>query len=75
MPQLSAQCDIDFSAPLSFVRFVVKTLFVVGLLSLMRALMGRLRIDQTVAFSWRWLAPLSLFQILIAIGLKAFVRF
>jgi NADH:ubiquinone oxidoreductase subunit H len=41
----------------------------------MRALMGRLRIDQTVAFSWRWLAPLSLLQILIAIGLKAFVRF
>jgi NADH-quinone oxidoreductase subunit H len=66
---------LDISLPLSFILFVVKTLFVIGLLSLMRALMGRLRIDQTVAFSWRWLAPLSLIQILIAIGLKAFVRF
>jgi NADH-quinone oxidoreductase subunit H len=66
---------LDISALLSFILFVLKTLFVVGLLSLMRALMGRLRIDQTIAFSWRWLAPLSLIQILIAIGLKAFVRF
>lgn len=66
---------IDISALLSFILFVLKTLFVVALLSLMRALMGRLRIDQTIAFAWRWLAPLSLVQILIAIGLKAFVRF
>ena len=65
----------DASAILSFVLFVLKTLFVISLLSLMRALMGRLRIDQTIAFSWRWLAPMSLLQILIAIGLKAFVRF
>ena len=65
----------DVSAILSFVLFFLKTLFVIGLLSLMRALMGRLRIDQTIAFSWRWLAPMSLLQILIAIGLKAFVRF
>ncbi len=67
--------NFDVSAPLSFILFVLKTLFVIGLLSLMRALMGRLRIDQTVAFSWRWLAPLSIVQIMIAIGLKAFVRF
>ena len=65
----------DISAPLSFILFVLKTLFVVALLSLMRALMGRLRIDQTIAFSWRWLAPLSLIQVVIAVGLKAFVRF
>ena len=66
---------VDVSALLSFALFVLKTLSVIALLSLMRALMGRLRIDQTVAFSWRWLAPLSMVQILIAIGLKAFVRF
>ena len=54
--------------------FLVKTLFVIGLLSLGRALMGRLRIDQTVAFSWRWLAPLSLAQILIAIVVKAIMK-
>jgi NADH-quinone oxidoreductase subunit H len=66
---------IDFSPFFSFLLFVVKTLFVIALLSLGRALMGRLRIDQTVAFSWRWLAPLSIIQILIAVGLKALVRF
>ena len=66
---------IDLSPLLSFILFVLKTLFVVSLLSLMRALMGRLRIDQTIAFSWRWLAPLSLVQILIVVGMKTLVRF
>ncbi|HTW90122.1 MAG TPA: complex I subunit 1 family protein [bacterium] len=67
--------SFDISPFLSFILFVLKTLFVVALLSLMRALMGRLRIDQTIAFSWRWLAPLSLVQILISVALKALVRF
>lgn len=62
---------IDISHILSFLLFVIKTLFVIALLSLMRALMGRLRIDQTIAFSWQFLAPMALLQILIAILLKA----
>jgi NADH-quinone oxidoreductase subunit H len=64
---------LDISPILSFLLFVVKTLFVVALLSLGRALMGRLRIDQTIAFSWKWLAPMSLVQILIAIVIKSVV--
>jgi NADH-quinone oxidoreductase subunit H len=63
----------DISPFFSFVLFILKTLFVVALLSLMRAMMGRLRIDQTIAFSWRWLAPLSLVQILISVALKTFL--
>jgi NADH-quinone oxidoreductase subunit H len=66
---------LDISGVLSFLLFVIKTMFVVTLLSLMRALMGRLRIDQTVTFSWKWLAPASLVQILIAVIIKSLVRF
>jgi NADH-quinone oxidoreductase subunit H len=65
---------IDLSPLFSFLLFVVKTLFVISLLSLGKALMGRLRIDQTVAFSWRWLAPAALLQILISVVLKGVLR-
>jgi NADH-quinone oxidoreductase subunit H len=66
--------SFDISNILAFLLFIVKTMIVIGLLSLGRALMGRLRIDQTVRFAWRWLAPLSLIQILITIIVKTIVK-
>jgi NADH-quinone oxidoreductase subunit H len=59
---------------LGFVYFVIKTLFVIFLLSLIRALTSRIRIDQVISFSWRYLAPLALLQLLITVVLKGFVR-
>jgi NADH-quinone oxidoreductase subunit H len=59
---------------LGFVYFVVKTLFVIFLLSLIRALTSRIRIDQVISFSWRYLAPLAVLQLLVTIVLKGFVR-
>jgi NADH-quinone oxidoreductase subunit H len=50
---------------------LAKTLFVVSILSLMRASFGRIRIDQIVVFSWKYLAPLSLLQFLVVLVLKA----
>jgi len=58
---------------LGFVQFVVKTLFVIFLLSLLRALTGRIRIDQVVSFSWKVLAPLAVVQLLATILLKGFL--
>ncbi len=58
---------------LGFVNFVVKTLVVIFLLSLIRALTSRIRIDQVVSFSWRYLAPLAVVQLLITILVKGFV--
>jgi NADH-quinone oxidoreductase subunit H len=49
----------------------VKTIGVVALLSVIRAAFARIRIDQIVAFSWKYLAPLSLVQFLIVLLLKA----
>ena len=63
---------VDIAPVLGILIFIAKTLFVVFLLSLIRALMARLRIDQMVSFSWRWLAPLGLVQILIAVLIKTF---
>lgn len=63
---------IDIAPVLGVFIFIAKTLAVIFLLSLVRALMARLRIDQMVSFSWRWLAPLGLVQILIAVLIRTF---
>jgi NADH-quinone oxidoreductase subunit H len=41
---------------------------------LIRALTSRIRIDQVISFSWKYLAPLAVLQLLITIVLKGFVR-
>jgi len=56
----------------AFVQFVLKTLFVVFLLSVLRAVTGRIRVDQVVSLAWKWLAPLAVFQLLIVILIKGF---
>ena len=60
-------------AVLGFVQFVVKTLFVIFLLSLLRALTSRIRVDQVVSFAWKYLAPLAVLQLLATILLKGFL--
>ncbi|HDT13782.1 MAG TPA: NADH-quinone oxidoreductase subunit H [Candidatus Aminicenantes bacterium] len=53
--------------------FIVKTLFVIFLLSLIRAMTSRIRIDQVVSFAWKVLAPLAVLQLLATILLKGFL--
>jgi len=59
---------------LGLVNFVIKTLIVIFLLTLIRALTSRIRIDQVIRFSWKYLAPLAVLQLLITIVLKGIVR-
>jgi NADH-quinone oxidoreductase subunit H len=61
-------------AVLGFFQFVVKTLFVIFLLSLIRALTSRIRVDQVVSFSWKILAPLAVLQLLVIIILKGLLQ-
>jgi NADH-quinone oxidoreductase subunit H len=60
-------------ALIGFVNFVVKTLFVIFLLALLRAMTSRIRIDQVITLAWRYLAPLAVLQLLIVILLKGFL--
>jgi NADH-quinone oxidoreductase subunit H len=55
---------------LGFILFVVKTLLIVFLLTAMRSVLARLRIDQMVNFCWRYLTPLAMLQVLINLILK-----
>ncbi len=56
---------------LGFILFIVKTLLIVAILALFRTVMARIRIEQMMKFCWRYLAPISLFQLLINILVKA----
>jgi NADH-quinone oxidoreductase subunit H len=60
-------------AVVGFLHFIVKTLFIIFLLSLIRALTARIRIDQVVSFAWKVLAPLAVLQLLGTILLKGFL--
>ena len=50
--------------------FLIKVFAVVFLLALMRAALARFRLDQMISFCWRILAPISIAQILLDIGVK-----
>ena len=58
---------------LGFLQFVVKTLAVIFLLSLMRAMSSRIRVDQVVSVAWKYLAPLAVLQLLVVILIKGLV--
>ncbi|MEG1662285.1 MAG: NADH-quinone oxidoreductase subunit H, partial [Clostridiales bacterium] len=50
---------------LGFLFFIVKTLIVLVILCIFRAVMARVRIEQMVLFCWRYLTPLALIQIIV----------
>jgi NADH-quinone oxidoreductase subunit H len=50
--------------------FLLKTLSLLALISVLQSLMTRLRIDQTVGLWWRYGALLVLAQWLVLIGVK-----
>lgn len=47
--------------------FLLKTLFVIFLLILMKSAVARIRTDQMISLAYKWLIPLALVQMIIAI--------
>lgn len=58
------------AAVAGFFNFILKTLIIVFILSLIKTLFARLKIDQMVNLGLKWLAPVAIIQLLIAVGLK-----
>lgn len=67
LPFTTGQAVIDF------LLYIVKTLAVLFVLTLMRAVTARLKIDQIVSFCWKVLAPIGLLQILANIILRGVI--
>jgi NADH:ubiquinone oxidoreductase subunit H len=45
--------------------FLVKTTIMVALLTTLRALFARFRVDQMISGAWKYLLPLALLQVLL----------
>lgn len=56
-----------------FIGYLLKVLFIIAILSLLRTVFARLRIDQMVSFCWKYLAPLAFAQILFNLAVKGFI--
>ena len=52
--------------------FLLKTLFVIFLLILIKSAVARIRTDQMISLAYKWLIPLTLVQIFIAIMVRFF---
>ncbi|HUU79475.1 MAG TPA: complex I subunit 1 family protein [candidate division Zixibacteria bacterium] len=47
--------------------FLIKSTLIIVILATMRALMARIRIEQFLEFSWKWLIPISLGLVIVTI--------
>jgi len=61
---------LNLGAIWGFVLFIVEVLAIISILSLLRTVFARLRIDQMVDFCWKILAPCAFLQILINLVVK-----
>jgi NADH-quinone oxidoreductase subunit H len=58
------------NAPIGFVVYLLKALFVILLVSLFRTVFARLRIDQMISFCWKYVAPAAFLQLLLDLIIK-----
>jgi len=56
--------------PIGFVLYLAKVILLIGVISLLRSVFARLRLDQMINFCWKYLAPLAFLQVLINLILK-----
>ncbi|MDD5583797.1 MAG: NADH-quinone oxidoreductase subunit H [Candidatus Omnitrophica bacterium] len=61
---------LTLNPALSFLFFLLKVLAIVALLSLVRTVAARLRIDQMIRFCWKYMAPFAILQLVINLVLK-----
>jgi NADH-quinone oxidoreductase subunit H len=52
------------------IMFLLKTLFVIFLMIVMKSAVARIRTDQMISLAYKWLIPLALIQIFIAIMVR-----
>jgi len=56
-----------------FIWLIIKTLAIVFVLAAIKAVTARIRIDQMVSFSWSYLAPLALLQLVVVILVRGYL--
>lgn len=61
---------IDLHPAVMFLFYLIEVFFIIVLISLLRSLFARLRLDQMINFCWKYLAPMALAQVVINLILK-----
>ncbi len=61
---------MNYGPAIGFGLYLVKVLFIVALLSILRTIFARLRIDQMINFCWKYMAPVAFLQLLADLVLK-----
>ncbi len=64
---------LNLPAGFAFVLYIAKVLFIIGLISLVRTIVARLRIDQMISFCWKVVAPLAFLQFLADLIIKGYI--
>lgn len=65
---------IVFNPVIAFVIYMLKVLALIALISLLRTIVARLRIDQMINFCWKYMVPLALAQLLFNLILKGVLK-
>ena len=65
---------LNYGPAAGFALYIVKVLFVIGLISLARTIVARLRIDQMINFCWKVIAPLAFLQFIADLIIKGATR-
>lgn len=60
----------NFNPAINFVLYLVEVFSIVALISFLRSLFARLRLDQMIALCWKYLAPAAFVQVMINLVLK-----
>ncbi len=61
---------LDSGPAKGFIIFIIKVLFIMGIMSFLRTIFARLRMDQMIDFCWKYLVPLALLQLVLNLTLK-----
>ena len=61
---------LDLPPLAGFAIFILKVVFIIALVSLLRTVFARMRIDQMITFCWKYVAPPAFLQLLLNIVMK-----
>jgi NADH-quinone oxidoreductase subunit H len=59
---------------LAFIVYLIKVEGLILLISFLRTIMARLRIDQMIDFCWKYMAPIAFLQLVVNLLLKGYVQ-
>ena len=65
---------LDLGVYAGFAFYLLKVLAIVGVLTILRTVAARLRIDQMIDFCWKVVAPVAFVQVLIDLVVKGLVK-